>query len=130
MLLLTDGQYYVPWKLTKAQEATLTEQKRNAEGLVAREKADFARQKVERLKELGVRVSEHEPSNATNKQARLESSPNVDPPSMAGGRSSVSVPKVDGAADVERRSSKAGHEKEHEDPGYVMVEAEEDTVIY
>jgi hypothetical protein len=105
------------------------EQVRNAEELVAREKAEFNHQKVQRLKELGVTVSEPDPHEDTNTGA-----PPLDRPSSKAG-DAQSPPKVgherpSSKAGVERPTSKAGPEKDHDEAGYDMVEAEEDTVIY
>jgi hypothetical protein len=85
---------------------------------------------VQRLKELGVTVSEHESHEDTNTGAPApdESSSRMDvEPSHPEDADQEQSPFIK-PEEVERLP--AGHEKDHEDAGYVMVEAAEDTVIY
>jgi hypothetical protein len=123
-------QYYLPWKLTEAQEATIKLQGRDAEEQVAQEKADYARRRVQRLKELGVTVSEPDPLEDTNAGApspdETSSKMDVEP----SGPKNVDEEQNLSSKGEEAGQPPAGHDKDHDDAGYVMVEAAEDTVIY
>ncbi|KAH8909827.1 hypothetical protein BR93DRAFT_924833 [Coniochaeta sp. PMI_546] len=111
--------FYLPWKLTEAQENMLKEQILDATELIDKEVEQFKRRKEKRLRELGVTVGEPEPSEDTNSRAPDKSRPQ-----------SSSTKSARPTSSHEKTHEKANHDKDHDDPGYVMVEAEEDTVIY
>ncbi|KAL1866826.1 hypothetical protein VTK73DRAFT_4475 [Phialemonium thermophilum] len=92
--------YYRPWEFTRAQEDIIEEQIQTAKDNIEREKQDFARQKEQRLRHLGVTVGEPASCEDTNNR------------------------------DNDAPTCKTSHEKDHDETGDVMVEAEEDTVIY
>ncbi|OIW33612.1 hypothetical protein CONLIGDRAFT_628522 [Coniochaeta ligniaria NRRL 30616] len=112
--------FYLPWKLTEAQETMRKEQILDATELIAKEAQQFKHRKEQRLKELGVTVGEPEPSEDANSRA-------LDHPRPQSSLSTKSAPVI---SSHEKTHEKAHHDKDHDDPGYVMVEAEEDTVIY
>ena len=107
-------QYYLPWKLTEAQELTRKEQILKTTDTIVKEKEQFRRQKGEKLKELGVKLDAPDTAEDAHRRA-----PDHEPLSVT----SKAIP--DQASHEE-----TNHEKDHDDAGYVMVEGEEDTVIY
>lgn len=113
--------FYLPWKLTEAQENARKEQIRDTKELIEKELEDFKQRKAQRLRELGVKVGEPEPSEDTN--SRSLDRPR---PQYSSTREEASHEKTHEKVTHER----ANHDKDHDDSGYVMVEAEEDTVIY
>ncbi|KAB5558567.1 pinin/SDK/memA/ protein conserved region-domain-containing protein [Coniochaeta sp. 2T2.1] len=109
--------FYLPWKLTEAQEKQLAQQADDTERLIAREVERFERESVRRLKELGVEVDETKPPAEHTEKDRDQ------PPQKPSA--------TDGKATREEAShDKSNHDNHHDDPDYVTVENEEDTVIY
>ena len=100
-------QFYLPWKLTEADEKQLAQQTSDTERLIAREVERFSQEKVRRLKELGVEVDESKPPVEPSDQDQDQ------PPQR-----------------LSASDEKTNHDNHHEDPDYVTVENEEDTVIY
>jgi hypothetical protein len=95
--------------------------------LIAKEAEEFQRRKRERLKNLGVTVGEPDHSNVDANGPAVEHRP------AAPSASSEPVGVEPGDEKVvpgKAIHQKAGHENHHDDAGYVMVENEEDTVIY
>jgi hypothetical protein len=84
---------------------------------IVKEADQFQRQRRERLKKLGVPVDE-----AAHPSEDLDSRDAAPPPAA---NPSDSQPAEDNPSPKE-----PGHENHHDDAGYVMVENEEDTVIY
>ncbi|KAB5570167.1 pinin/SDK/memA/ protein conserved region-domain-containing protein [Coniochaeta sp. 2T2.1] len=109
--------FYLPWKLTEAQDKQLAQQAEDTERLIAREVERFQREKVRRLKELGVEVDELKPAAEPTEKDRDQ------PPRKPSA--------ADEKATLEEAShDKSNHDNHHDDPDYVTVENEEDTVIY
>jgi hypothetical protein len=107
-------QYYLPWKLTPSQEDLRKDQIRTTKEVIEKETEQFGRQKEQRLRDLGVTVGEPEPHKDANSRTVDDPQASPSPPS------SSKQPVHDKASH---------HEKDHDDAD-VMVEAEEDTVIY
>lgn len=104
-----------------------TEQILDTGELVAKEAEEFHRQKQERLKKLGVAKDDFDHSNGDANGRDAEHKP------AAPSTSSGSVDEKPGdAKEVNEKAAleKANHENHHDDAGFVMVENEEDTVIY
>lgn len=80
----------------------------DAEAAIEKERRDFRRRKEQRLKALGASQPSSKPESTVGEPASLRDANDHDP---------APVPKVT-------------HEKDHDENGDVMVEAEEDTVIY
>lgn len=96
--------YYRPWELSGDQENTIKEQLHRVQEVIEKESQDFKLGGEQRLKDLGATVGEAVPCGDANNRAPAQSSSS---------------------------SNKTGsHDKDHDEPGDVMVEAEEDTVIY
>lgn len=104
-------QYYRPWELTEAQEDKIQDQIRETEKLVAEEVERFKRRKEARLKDLGVDV--------TPESSDMVGDP-IDDRSNDTQAGSTNRPVA--------QPLKVSHDKDHDED--VMVEAEEDTVIY
>lgn len=94
--------------------------------LVAKEAEEFHRRKEERLRKLGVTLGEpdHASGDANSRDAEIQ-------PAAPFTSSGSGGDPPDGKAVAEKAThEKAGQENHHDDAGYVMVENEEDTVIY
>lgn len=105
-------QFYRPWELTTAEEDKIQDQIRDTEADIADEVQRFKRRKEARLKDLGVELP-------------LELSDMVGDP--VDDRSNDAQAGTTDHLPV-AQPPKIGLEKDHDED--VMVEAEEDTVIY
>ena len=95
--------------------------------VIGKEAEQFRRKKLERLKKLGVTVNEPDrPLEDINGHAAK--------PQLAASTTSEAVADIPSPAKTLHEKLKperpGGHENHHDDAGYVMVENEEDTVIY
>lgn len=104
--------FYRPWELTAAQEDKIQDQIRDTEADIADEVQRFKRRKEARLKDLGV---EFPPESSDMVGDPVDDRSNDAQAGTIDHRPVAQPPKI-------------GHEKDHDED--VMVEAEEDTVIY
>ncbi|KAI0024687.1 hypothetical protein F4780DRAFT_795206 [Xylariomycetidae sp. FL0641] len=120
--------YYKPWKLTLDQEDTIDDQVRDAEALIEKELEEFKVRKRQRLRELGVAVKSPTPEPKVEEEPvvgkpETEKAPTDDSPRPDTTNPTSPPPPV-------RPTSKAGPEKESDRADDVMIEEDEDTVIY
>jgi hypothetical protein len=121
-----NGQYYLPWKLTKDQEDLIESQIHDAREIISRELEEFKERERRHEERYGHR--------------RLTPPPRAfDAPPKQAQDTKISVEKVDEApaktnptaAVLEQKPAARAVRQDHEDdPGDVMVEAGEDMVIY
>ncbi|KAJ9131166.1 hypothetical protein NKR23_g11825 [Pleurostoma richardsiae] len=107
--------YYRPWELTRAQGDKIEDQIRDAEGIIDEEIQRFKRRKEQRLKELGA----YQPSNSDD----MVGDPIEEGSNAAKSESTNPEP----APPLKQQHA---HDRDHDENGDVIVEAEEDTVIY
>jgi hypothetical protein len=158
VLLTLFPQYYLPWELTSSQEALIKDQIRDAEELIEKETREFKQRKAQRLTALGVAPSkpDSEPVPPVSEPAPVPAPDSAGRESQtAPGDQAAEQPQsttgkvdIDAASDnssahrdnptkttdghVTDHASKAGlqQERENDDTEDVMVEGDEDTVIY
>ncbi|KXJ94475.1 pinin/SDK/memA/ protein conserved region-domain-containing protein [Microdochium bolleyi] len=134
--------YYLPWRITEAQQEVIEKQKRETEELIRQEQNDFARRKEQRMRHLGVwRASD--PSdvdaggteNAKEKQDEYMKDGICEDKKGTLSSTTESVakestePRVTAAAPRATESSVEG-EADDAEAGDDMLEEAEDTVIY
>lgn len=150
--------YYLPWELTSSQEALIKDQIRDVEELIEKETREFKQRKAQRLTALGVAPSkpDSEPVPPVSEPAPVPAPDSAGRESqIAPGDQAAEQPQsttgkvdIDAASDnssahrdnpakttdghVTDHASKAGlqQERENDDTEDVMVEGDEDTVIY
>ncbi|KAI5926364.1 pinin/SDK/memA/ protein conserved region-domain-containing protein [Camillea tinctor] len=120
--------YYLPWKLAKKQEDIIDDQVRDVEDIIDKEVVEFKQQKEQRLRSLGVAVK---PPTPEAKEIVGSRSADVEPPTNI----PPSDPPSDPLSDTTNRvpsntANKVGHDKESDRADDVMIEEEEDTLIY
>ncbi|KFA74010.1 hypothetical protein S40288_09740 [Stachybotrys chartarum IBT 40288] len=108
--------YYLPWKLTRDQEDLIDDQIRKAKESNAREAADFKVRKQDHENRYGL---SRRPSVV---QGRLSPAPEAEKPE----KSPEPAPPPPSAKEAAPQVSKG----QYDESGDVLVEAEEDTVIY
>ncbi|KAI1500500.1 pinin/SDK/memA/ protein conserved region-domain-containing protein [Biscogniauxia marginata] len=111
--------YFLPWKLSEKQEDIIKDQIRDVEDIIAKEVLEFKQQKEQRLKALGVAVKAPPPEakETVGRSDDVEHPTNIPPPDPTNRAPS-------------HTTGKAGHEKESDRADDVMIEEDEDTVIY
>ncbi|KAI0603213.1 pinin/SDK/memA/ protein conserved region-domain-containing protein [Biscogniauxia sp. FL1348] len=111
--------YYLPWKPTEKQEDTIKDQIRDVEDIINKEVLEFKQQKEQRLRSLGVAVKPPTPE-AKETVGRPD---NIEPPTNISHSDSTNRAPS-------HNINKVGHEKESDRADDVMIEEDEDTVIY
>ncbi|KAI1082395.1 pinin/SDK/memA/ protein conserved region-domain-containing protein [Whalleya microplaca] len=116
--------YYLPWDPTEEQDEIIKNQIRDVQDLIDKEVLDFKRRKEQRLKALGVAVKPPTP----------EPEPVPEPKETVGKaddeNSTTDLTKSDSTNRPPSHTRQAGHEKESDRADDVMIEEDEDTVIY
>ena len=115
---LTIVQFYLPWELTRGQEDTIRDQILEAEKVIDKERSVFQERKNRRLEELGIALK----PSLTNKDETV-GKPHDEPPTDKSQPVSTNRPPS-------RATNKVGPEKESDRADDVMIEEDEDTVIY
>ncbi|KAJ3580018.1 hypothetical protein NPX13_g541 [Xylaria arbuscula] len=110
--------FYLPWELTKVQEDTIRDQILEAEKVIEKEKSGFQERKNRRLEDLGIAVK----PPLTNKDETV-GKPHDEPPTDKSQPVSTNRPPS-------RATNKVGPERESDRADDVMIEEDEDTVIY
>ena len=128
----TSTQFYLPWELTADQEDRVKDQIRDAEDLAERESREFKQRREQRLKDLGLRsgsspapvdeaaegARETEEADSARTVGKVDSDPHPSQPESTN-------------EDASAQPSKAGGtDKDPDEAGDVMVEGDEDTLIY
>ncbi|KAI1857015.1 uncharacterized protein JN550_013508 [Neoarthrinium moseri] len=137
--------YYLPWEPTEDEEDIIKDQIRDAEDLIDSETREFKQRKEQRLKALGITTQEA-PASESDPAPELQptESPSVDQDENTVGKTDTDathdVPpqQPDETSETTNRdsaqASKGGHhdhqDKDADETGDVMVEGDEDTVIY
>jgi hypothetical protein len=111
-------QYYLPWELTKTQEATIKGQIQQVEKIIENEVSEFNER---RERHLGTTSSAVEPP--ISEKHETVGKPNDEPPTDKPLSESTNRPPS-------HTTNKAGPEKETDRADDVMIEEAEDTVIY
>lgn len=115
-------QHFLPWKLRRREEETIESQVRDCKASISRELEDFKGRKEHHLKRYGPRrVSDATPS------AEPAAAPSPGPYNEAPPPESTTTQPQ--AEDIAEKTVAPLHDM-HDDSGDVLVEAEEDTVIY
>ncbi|KAH7037907.1 pinin/SDK/memA/ protein conserved region-domain-containing protein [Microdochium trichocladiopsis] len=122
--------YYLPWRPTEAQEEAIAKQTRDIEELIQREQDVFTRRREQRLKDLGVwRKSAAQEIGPRHKDNDDE---NEEQELLSGTKDSGDTkfrPREESATEPVAVPD-SGHEAEEAETGEVMVENDEDMVIY
>ncbi|KAI0013989.1 pinin/SDK/memA/ protein conserved region-domain-containing protein [Xylariaceae sp. FL0662B] len=110
--------YYLPWDPTEEQEDIIKNQIRDVQDVIDKEVHDFKRRKEQKLKVLGIAVTPPlpEPKETVGK-ADDDERP-------------TDLPKSNSTNRTPSHTRQAGHEKESDRADDVMIEEDEDTVIY
>ncbi|KJZ72192.1 hypothetical protein HIM_08457 [Hirsutella minnesotensis 3608] len=122
--------YYLPWRLTRKEEDIIDGQVRDCKADITRELEDFRWRKEQHLKQYGPKKESDEP--------RTEPAPAPAPPAMREDGTAQEQPQEQPqeppAASPRHESAAKGAmaaiDDPHDDSGDVLVEAEEDMVIY
>ncbi|GAW12791.1 hypothetical protein ANO14919_021620 [Xylariales sp. No.14919] len=107
--------FYLPWELTRTQEDTIQDQIQQAEQIIEKEASRFKEHKEQRLRVLGVAV----------KPSLSEKGETVGKPNDEDKPQPVSTNRP-----PSHTTNKVGPEKESDRADDVMIEEDEDTVIY
>ncbi|KAI3337069.1 hypothetical protein HD806DRAFT_475560 [Xylariaceae sp. AK1471] len=110
--------YYLPWELTRTQEDTIKDQVEQAEKMIEKEVSEFRQRKEQHLGTLGTAVK-----RPTSEKNETVGKPNDEPPTDKPQPESTNRPPS-------RATNKVGLEKETDRADDVMIEEDEDTVIY
>lgn len=135
-------QYYLPWELTEDQEDLIKDQIHDAETLIEKEIREFKQKKDQRLTDLGVFIkpaSEQEsapkPRSPTPQKGQADMEKlqgKVDTDALPDNRAQNDSTNEITNGEPFEHANKVGnhHDKESDEAGDVMVEGDEDTVIY
>ncbi|ORY69505.1 pinin/SDK/memA/ protein conserved region-domain-containing protein [Pseudomassariella vexata] len=121
--------YYLPWEPTADQEDIVKDQIRDAEKAVEKEAREFKQRKDEWMRALGVLVVESSDTQKPAPEPEAAHEETVGKSAEAPQTLTESTNPTSPAAHT-TNSNKVGQEKESDETGDVMVEEEEDTVIY
>ncbi|KAI0428605.1 pinin/SDK/memA/ protein conserved region-domain-containing protein [Xylaria sp. FL1042] len=110
--------FYLPWELTRTQEDTIRDQIQQTEKMVEKELAEFKERKEQRLQGMGIAVK---PSSSEKDET--VGKPNDEAPADKSHPVSTNRPPS-------RATNKVGPDKEPDRVDDVMIEEDEDTVIY
>ncbi|KAI8634981.1 hypothetical protein F5Y19DRAFT_132592 [Xylariaceae sp. FL1651] len=110
--------YYLPWELTRTQEDEIKDQLQGVEKIIAKEISEFKERKNQRLRALGIAVK----SPVSEKQ-EIVGKPHDEQPADKPHHETTNRPPS-------RATNKVGPEKESDRADDVMIEEDEDTVIY
>lgn len=126
-LLLTSPQYYKPWELLPREEERIKTQIAESEAIVEREVEEFYRQHPKGTAEESRQTPVAEGENTNSTSIETVGEPRLESPSV----SNAPVDTTNSPAQA-TQSDKVTDEKPslEEHNGEVVVEAEEDTVIY
>lgn len=115
-------KYYKPWQLSPRNEATIKTQVEEVEALIEEEKSEWA----SRHQEQGLKAEEKEESEVKVKSDVLMGEPHTESSSIS------NIDTTNPSFVLAAQSSQVKTEKDNleEHNGEVVVEAEEDTVIY
>lgn len=121
-LLLTDSQYFLPWRLSHRERDLIKAQVRDCKASISRELEDFKERKEQHLKRYGPGWV----SNAT---------PAVEPAAGPGPirhheAPPPELPTANAAAEGAGKQTTTLLDDMHDELGGVLVEADEDMVIY
>ncbi|KAH9892937.1 hypothetical protein F4778DRAFT_748924 [Xylariomycetidae sp. FL2044] len=123
--------YYLPWELTEDQEDIIKDQIHDVESVIQREHDDFKRRKEQKMKEMGIepRSPTPEVKEPVGKYV-VDNEPPTDNPLPD--RSPSPAPSTANHHSAHTATTKAvdGQEKEADRADDVMIEGDEDTVIY
>ncbi|KAH6661196.1 pinin/SDK/memA/ protein conserved region-domain-containing protein [Truncatella angustata] len=134
--------YYLPWDLTEDQEDLIKDQVHDAEDLTERETREFKQRKDQRLTALGISVKpiaepdtapQIPPSHGEHVSEDVEKTPGkVDADALPSDPSQPQNTTESTNGNDSEHTSKAGQhqDKDADEAGDVMVEGDEDTVIY
>ncbi|POR34083.1 Uncharacterized protein TPAR_05745, partial [Tolypocladium paradoxum] len=114
--------YYLPWKPTPREEDTIDDQIRNTKAAIARELEDFKSRRESHLRRYGPRRESD--ASRTEQPPVPAAKPEASPPRPAADAGSAEQQPVTAHHDPH------GHHDPHDDSGDILVEAEEDMVIY
>lgn len=142
-------QYYRPWKLTRKQEQTIEGQVQATKRHITEQKSDFQKEKQTRLSALGVRYTPkellveavktqaEEPKGTQPEETAKEdtdmSSPQPQPqqsPDTMADEPAADADTETKAPELPSTEIHAGHDLHDDKEKGIMVEHEEDTVIY
>ncbi|CAJ2506042.1 Uu.00g001720.m01.CDS01 [Anthostomella pinea] len=115
--------YYLPWELTSKQEDIIKDQILGAEDVVDKEVIEFKQRKSERLKALGITVRSPTPEPKETVGRSDDEQPTDIPQPEPATNNHTSSPSPN-------HTNKVGPEKEPDRADDVMIEEDEDTVIY
>ncbi|KAI0975990.1 pinin/SDK/memA/ protein conserved region-domain-containing protein [Xylaria arbuscula] len=110
--------FYLPWELTKAQEDTIRDQIQQTENIIEKEIAAFKERKEQHLRGMGIVAKPSLPE-----KDETVGKPHDEPPTDKSQPVSTNRPPS-------RATNKVGPEKESDRQDDVMIEEDEDTVIY
>ncbi|KAI1132928.1 pinin/SDK/memA/ protein conserved region-domain-containing protein [Nemania abortiva] len=110
--------FYLPYELTRTQEGMIQNQIQQVENIIEKEIAAFKERKEQRLQGLGVAVKPSIPE-----KDETVGKPHDEPPADKTQPESTNRPSS-------RATNKVGPEKESDRADDVMIEEDEDTVIY
>ncbi|KAI0127454.1 putative nuclear protein SDK3 [Xylariales sp. AK1849] len=132
--------FYLPWEPTEDQEDLIKDQIRDAEDLIEREVREFKQNKGQRLKALGISTKATPEPESELAPAPTAQAPDVEhaaEPAVQTVGKVDTEPLPDDPPNTETtnrispaQTNKVGHDKESDETGDVMVEGDEDTVIY
>ncbi|KAL2753476.1 hypothetical protein ACRALDRAFT_1077481 [Sodiomyces alcalophilus JCM 7366] len=118
--------YYRPWKLTGKQTDAIDDQVSAAKAIISREVEDFKLHKEQYDRRHGHRRPDKVP-RGEEKPAEMAGAA-ADPDSSASGPAHVPAEAANVSPDPSRNGD--SHDKDHDESGDVVVEGEEDTVMY
>ncbi|KAI1426025.1 pinin/SDK/memA/ protein conserved region-domain-containing protein [Xylaria sp. FL1777] len=110
--------FYLPWELTRTQEDTIRDQIQQTEKIIEKETAGFKERKEQHLQGLDIAVK-----TSLSEKDETVGKPNDEPPTDK----SQPVPANRPSSHA---TNKVGPEKESDRADDVMIEEDEDTVIY
>ncbi|KAI2637398.1 hypothetical protein GGS21DRAFT_511382 [Xylaria nigripes] len=117
--------FYLPWKLTRAQEDMIQDQIQQVENIIKQEVSEFEERKEQRSQTPAIAVKSPIPDEKPDISEKHETvgKPNDEPPTDKSQPESTNCPPS-------RATNKVGPEKESDRVDDVMIEEDEDTVIY
>ncbi|KAG6018424.1 hypothetical protein E4U41_003902 [Claviceps citrina] len=129
--------YYLPWKRTADQQDTIEEQLRVAKSTMAHEEEDFRALKERHAIRYGLRRGSHHQRGEDSTERAEEGEKGMHAQQGDVGRAveheaeaEDEAPPGEGHAEVQTVTAAAQHHDAHDESGDVVVDADEDMVIY
>lgn len=130
--------YYRPWRLTPEQADAIDDRVSETKALIAREVEEFRVRREQHDREYGRRSRKDAPEKGQGQGQGQEQAHNTSPEAPRRADSPPPAAVVEVTAEATTKSSvasepghhKSNHDRVHDEPGDIVVEAEEDTVMY